>query len=46
MRWCAQLEALRLSLPDFRDALGRIQPSVSADDSALYEHWSAEFGST
>lgn len=46
--YCAvvQLEALKLSLSDFRDALGRIQPSVSGTDSAMYEKWSAEFGST
>lgn len=41
-----QLESLKLGLADFQNALGRIQPSVSAADSAQYEKWSAEFGST
>ena len=46
MKETGELAALELSLSDFRDALGRIQPSVSSSDSALYEQWSAEFGST
>eukprot|EP01047_Picozoa_sp_COSAG01_P020428 COSAG01_NODE_1163_length_11454_cov_3.546808_3_plen_82_part_00 len=35
-----------LRLSDFEDAIRRIQPSVSGMDSARYEAWAAEFGST
>ena len=43
---CGELDALALTLPDFSDARGRIQPSVSSGDAALYEQWASEFGST
>ena len=41
---CPQLD-VSLTVADFEDAVGRIQPSVSSNDSARFEAWAKEFGS-